>query len=691
VTLDASGFLGPQEALTALDNVGHFVGLLSPDGTLLEANAPALRAGGITRDDVIGRPFWEAPWWSYSTEAQQRVREAIDAAREGATVRYDAEVMAGDEGRSLITIDFQLTPVRDDDGIVRLLVPEGAPRVTPQESVDPLMASQESWAGLVAELTAARAQTETLRMLASSLASSRTVDEVCAAIADNLAPTVGAVFGNIAVTSTTGDTLHLFQPSDMDRDIADRWISIALDDGSPLGRAVLSGRSVHASDPGDIVERFPAGADDAETMGLQSLAAHPILVENGQVRAAIGLAWNTPTEILDDDVVDPAVALCGAALQRAWVSDESSRLAALLETLLQQAPVGFAFIDRDFRFSHVNERLAETNGLPVADHLGRTIHDVVPQLAEQAVAVLRRVFDDGEALSGIEIRGETAARPGVVRIWEEGFYPVQAPGLGIIGAGVVVVEVTEQRREQAALRDVAERERAIARRLQAGLLPTSTPEVEGYEICARYEAGTAGLRVGGDWYEVVEVRPGDVAIVVGDAVGHDLDAAIAMSQIRNALTGLGHGHDDPAEVVQRLDEYAGHHPDAFASTLFYGRLDPATGELRYTLVGHHPPLLVHPDGRHDWFDATPGPPIGVSAQRLTATCRLDVGDSLICYTDGLIEHHREPIETGRARLLDIATSGAADPLDELVGSILASTPNPERPDDIVVLSIRRTS
>ena len=155
------------------------------------------------------------------------------------------------------------------------------------------------------------------------------------------------------------------------------------------------------------------------------------------------------------------------------------------------------------------------------------------------------------------ITGETPAQPGVTRVWEEGFYPVEVPGLGIIGAGVVVIEVTEQRREQDALRELAQQERAIARRLQAGLLPTSVPELVGYEVCSRYEAGTAGLHVGGDWYEVVEIRPGDVAIVVGDAVGHDLDAAIAMSQIRNALTGLGHAHDDPATVIERLDEYAG--------------------------------------------------------------------------------------------------------------------------------------
>ena len=690
VTLDSSGFLGSLEALTALDNMGHFVGLLSPDGILLEANATALRAGGVTRDDVVGRPFWEAAWWSYSSESQERLRDAIETAQGGTPVRYDADVMAGDGGRSLVTIDFQLTPVRDADGVVRFLVPEGAPLLSSSPADVTTGASQQSWAALVAELNTSRAQNEALRLLASALAASRTVDEVCAAIAECLAATVGAEFGNVAIAPPDSEVLQLFQSSEMSRDIAERWVEVPLDDTTPLGTAVMTGRPVHANDPASLVEHFPSGAADAERMGLQSLAAHPIIVADGSVRAAIGVAWTTPTEMLDHAVVEPAIALCGAALQRAWVSDESTRLAALLDTLLQQAPVGFAFIDRDFRFSHVNARLAEINGSSIADHLGRRIHEVVPELAEQAAAALHRVIDHGESLPGIEISGETPAQPGVIRVWEEGFYPVEVPGLGIIGAGVVVVEVTEQRREQDALRELAQQERAIARRLQAGLLPTSIPELAGYEVCSRYEAGTAGLHVGGDWYEVVEIRPGDVAIVVGDAVGHDLDAAIAMSQIRNALTGLGHAHDDPATVIERLDEYAGHTPEAFASTLFYARLDPATGALRYTLAGHHPPLLLHRDGSHDWFDAAPGPPIGVIGPRTTATCHLDPGDTLVCYTDGLIEHHEEPIEAGRQRLLDIAVRESASSLDGLVGSLLAGVPHPDRPDDIVVLAVHHT-
>jgi serine phosphatase RsbU (regulator of sigma subunit) len=144
-------------------------------------------------------------------------------------------------------------------------------------------------------------------------------------------------------------------------------------------------------------------------------------------------------------------------------------------------------------------------------------------------------------------------------------------------------------------------------------------------------------------------------------------------------------------VVEGLDEYAGHTPDAFASTLFYARLDLASATLRYTLAGHHPPLLLRADGRADWFDAEPGPPIGVEAARTTSTCQLDVGDTLIGYTDGLVEHHLEPIEAGRQRLLDTASGAARASLTTMASELVARVPNDERPDDIVVLAMRRTA
>ena len=106
-----------------LDSVLAFVGTLSPDGILTEANAPAIEASGLRREELIGLPFPDCYWWSHSPELQARLRDAIAQARAGATVRFDAEIRVKDDRR--IWIDFQLTPNRDEDGRVIELIPSG--------------------------------------------------------------------------------------------------------------------------------------------------------------------------------------------------------------------------------------------------------------------------------------------------------------------------------------------------------------------------------------------------------------------------------------------------------------------------------------------------------------------------------------------------------------------------------------
>jgi hypothetical protein len=105
------------------DQMYQFIGLLTPDGTLLEANRTALEFGHLTHKEVIGKPFWEIVWWTHSPAIQQQLREAIARAAQGEFIRYEAEVQ--DSQEQLITIDFSLRPVFDDAGKVVLLIPEG--------------------------------------------------------------------------------------------------------------------------------------------------------------------------------------------------------------------------------------------------------------------------------------------------------------------------------------------------------------------------------------------------------------------------------------------------------------------------------------------------------------------------------------------------------------------------------------
>ncbi|MBI3863778.1 MAG: PAS domain-containing protein, partial [Planctomycetia bacterium] len=101
----------------------QFIGLLKVDGTLIEANRTALEFAGIRQEDVVGKPFWETPWWTHSPELQQRLREAIRQAAVGTMVRFEAT--HPQPNGEMAHVDFSLKPVRDERGIVTLLIPEG--------------------------------------------------------------------------------------------------------------------------------------------------------------------------------------------------------------------------------------------------------------------------------------------------------------------------------------------------------------------------------------------------------------------------------------------------------------------------------------------------------------------------------------------------------------------------------------
>jgi signal transduction histidine kinase len=138
---------------------------------------------------------------------------------------------------------------------------------------------------------------------------------------------------------------------------------------------------------------------------------------------------------------------------------------ALLDTLISTAPVGVAFLDRELRYIRINERLAQLNGLPVAAHLGRCIYDVVPELARIVGPIARQVLEAGQPILNIE----AALPPGSAErgVWKRSFYPVSDATDAIIGLGIIVTEITEERQMQAALQASTLRERERAADLEA--------------------------------------------------------------------------------------------------------------------------------------------------------------------------------------------------------------------------------
>jgi PAS domain S-box-containing protein len=123
-----------------------------------------------------------------------------------------------------------------------------------------------------------------------------------------------------------------------------------------------------------------------------------------------------------------------------------------LQTLYRTAPVGLALVDRDLRFLRVNDKLAEIDGLPIDAHIGRTLREVVPNVADTIEHLYRRVIETGESVLEVEIHGTTAAQPGIERDWLVDYYPMKEPDGSVQGVAAIVSEITGRKRAEDALR-----------------------------------------------------------------------------------------------------------------------------------------------------------------------------------------------------------------------------------------------
>ncbi len=238
-----------------------------------------------------------------------------------------------------------------------------------------------------------------------------------------------------------------------------------------------------------------------------------------------------------------------------------------------------------------------------------------------------------------------------------------------------------------------ERQHLAAERLQRSLLP-QTVVASGLATAARYLPAESSAQVGGDWYDVFALPDGGVGLVVGDVVGHDLDAASAMGQLRSIVRSYAWDGAAPGRVLDRVDELVqGLDITEMASVLF-ARLErdaSGAGRLRYANAGHPPPLLREPDGKVCTLDDARSVLIGGGGAGAKArgegAAMLEPGSVLLLYTDGLVERRDEPIDAGIARLTEaVAASGTDDP-DALCDGVLAALGADRHDDDVALLAV----
>ncbi len=222
---------------------------------------------------------------------------------------------------------------------------------------------------------------------------------------------------------------------------------------------------------------------------------------------------------------------------------------------------------------------------------------------------------------------------------------------------------------------LAERDRGLAEALQRSLLPM-LPDVLGVGLEGRY-LPAASARLGGDWYDAFTLPGGRLGLAIGDVSGRGFQAAAVMGQLRSGLRAYAMDRASPSEVVERLSQLLRQLEPGRHATLVYLLLDPQEGTLLLASAGHPPPLILDGAGGCAYVEMPGSVPLGAVrfAHYEDVEARLEPGDSLVLYTDGVIERPGVSLDVGLEQLRQAVCRTAAEPTamcDEIIREMLPS-------------------
>jgi len=237
---------------------------------------------------------------------------------------------------------------------------------------------------------------------------------------------------------------------------------------------------------------------------------------------------------------------------------------------------------------------------------------------------------------------------------------------------------------------VYEREHRIAETLQRSLLPDRLPHLPGLAVAARYLPAASEAEVGGDWYDVMAIPGGRVAVVMGDVAGKGLEAASMVGRLRSALRAYALEGHDPATALDQLNRLAWTEEAASQmATLLYAIFDPADGVLRWVNAGHMPPLLVTEEAPR-FLQGARSVPLGVlpfpGFEEVSSP--VPPGGTVVLFTDGLVERAGTSIDAGLAALAGAVVGARVEPealCDHLLRTLV---PDAGAPDDVALLALR---
>jgi serine phosphatase RsbU (regulator of sigma subunit) len=231
-----------------------------------------------------------------------------------------------------------------------------------------------------------------------------------------------------------------------------------------------------------------------------------------------------------------------------------------------------------------------------------------------------------------------------------------------------------------------EQQRDVAETLQHSLLPDALPQLRGVHIAGRFAAGTPGLEIGGDWYDVLETGPERCMFVVGDVSGRGVRAGTIMAKLRYSARAYAVAGDTPQGILDKLSKLVSLREGHFA-TVLCGVFDASARRLVIANAGHLPAMLAH-DGCVTAVAGTPGVPIGVTTDipYAAATVELPERGTLLAFTDGLVERRGECLDVGLERVATLMQHDYPT-LDEFLDVVLDRLQD-DADDDTAMLGLQ---
>ena len=561
------------------------------------------------------------------------------------------------------------------------------------------------------------------------LTAAESMEDVATVVASHVAAAVRASVSTLILRD--GDVLRVVGHGGVADEKIRRWSTFGIDDANPASEAVRTGRPVVAATAAEVAARYPLMAADTPTS--RSVVSLPLRAADNAV-GVIGLTfernWDPgPSEL---ELMMTFADACAQTVRRVQATEAArvatehlhflarasaelgssldyratlSRLAELavpaiadwcaVDILADGALATLAVAHADAAHAARARRVRENYGVDMSAERGsaRVVRTGVGELIEtitdemlvavaqddEHLAFLRELRIRSLLIAPLVARGQVLGTIMLART--ESSPPFTAADL----------QLTEDlgRRAGVAIDNASLHADAVnvATQLRDAVMATDVLDVPGWSTAALYRAD-GRTEVGGDFYDSVALADGRLAVFIGDVAGHGLKAAAAMAHMRAAIRVLVTIDPEPEAVVEGLDATFDQLLLDRLVSLLYATFEP-DGTVTLLSAGHCPPLVVGP-GRSEYLPEASRPPIGAGrATSIPTTFRMDPGETMLIYTDGLIERRAETLDAGLARLAANAQLLAGPDLPRALLALVDAIRAADAEDDVAAVAVRR--